>query len=491
MIGFILQSLRSNRARRMCPEAVRSIQQRRLRRLIRLASERSPFYRALYRGIDLRNCRLEDLPTTTKAVLMEHFDRVVCDPEIRRADLERFVDRPENEGRLFLGKYIASHTSGSQGQPMLIVQHRALAKLLFSLQVSRGNNRGISPAEIARRFADPARMAIVTLKRGFYPSAAVFEFMPREVRPFLDILWLSQTDADVVEALNAYRPTILTAYAGVLEELALAAEAGRLRIGERLTQIVSNSEALTDRAKARIEAAFGLHVMNNYATGECTFLSNGCPTDGGAHLNVDWSILEVVDARGHPVEPGTPGSKVLVTNLANMALPFIRYEVGDVVTMAAGPCRCGSRLPRVERIEGRTADTFWIEADGGYRQLISSVFKNAFDYTREVREWRATQVDRNRFGIEVELIAGATLDEGHLWWSLNRQLELYRFRDLVEVSIRVVPRLAADPSTGKFRRIVSPVGPPADLEHRLRVDAGHSANPAAAHHGRHCVDRVA
>ena len=490
MIGFILQSLRSNRARTMSPEAVRAIQERRLRRLLRVASERSPFYRALYRGIDLRRCRLEDLPTTTKAVLMEQFDRVVCDPEIRRDDLERFLDRPDNEGRLFLGKYIASHTSGSQGQPMLIVQHRSLSKLLFSLQVSRGNNRGISPSEIVRRFADPARMAIVTLKRGFYPSAAVFEFMPREVRPFLDILWLSQTDPDVVEALNAYQPTILTAYAGVLEELALAAEAGRLRIGGTLTQIVSNSEALTERAKGRIEGAFGLHVMNNYATGECTFLSNGCPTDGGAHLNTDWSILEVVDAQGQPVEPGTPGAKVLVSNLANAALPFIRYEIGDVVTMATAPCRCGSRLPRVEQIEGRSADTFWINAGGGYRQLISSVFKNAFDYTREVREWRATQIERNRFEIEVELIPGATLDEAHLWWSLHRQLDLYRFRDLVAVTLRVVPRLAADPLTGKFRRIVSPIGPPSDLEQRLRLDSGHEAGPASHLDGVR-IDQVA
>ena len=81
--------------------------------------------------------------------------------------------------------------------------------------------------------------------------------------------------------------------------------------------MVNNSEALTDRAKARIEAAFGLHVMNNYATGECPFLSNGCPTDDGAHVNADWAILEVVDDDYRPVPAGTPGPKVLITNLAN------------------------------------------------------------------------------------------------------------------------------------------------------------------------------
>jgi len=38
---------------------------RRLRRLVALAVARSPFYRRLYQGIDLRRLRLEDLPPVT------------------------------------------------------------------------------------------------------------------------------------------------------------------------------------------------------------------------------------------------------------------------------------------------------------------------------------------------------------------------------------------------------------------------------------------
>ena len=133
--------------------------------------------------------------------------------------------------------------------------------------------------------------------------------MPAAARRYLDLLWLSQTDPDVVERLNAFRPKVLTGYAGVLEILALEAEAGRLRLAPELRQVVNNSEALTDRAKARIESAFGLHVMNNYATGECPFLSNGCHTDDGAHVNADWAILEVVDDEYRPVPDGTPGQQ--------------------------------------------------------------------------------------------------------------------------------------------------------------------------------------
>jgi phenylacetate-coenzyme A ligase PaaK-like adenylate-forming protein len=456
-----------------------ALQRRRLRSIVAFAKRGSAFYREKYRGIDLDRFSLEDLEPTNKAELMANFDRVVTDPAIRRAELERFLDDPNNEGKRFLGKYVVSHTSGSQGQPMLIVQHRSLTELMFGLQMTRGNAKRATPIEAARRLVSPARLAIVTLKRGFYPSATVFQSIPAAARPFLKVLWLSQTDPDVIARLNAYRPTVLTGYAGVLEELALQAEAGRLRLAPGLEQVVNNSEVLTDRARDRIEAAFGCHVMNNYATGECTFLSNGCPTDDGAHVNADWAILEVVDAENRPVPAGTPGARVLVTNLANRTLPFIRYEVGDIVTMATGPCRCGSRLPRIGRIEGRTADTFWIEDGGRYRQLISSVFKNAFDYAREVREWQAVQQERNRFVLRVELLPGASLDGPHLWRALDRQLEMYRFNRVVSVSIEVVDRLGPDPNTGKFRRIVSVVGAPRDLEHRLRVDQPHpEAGPA-------------
>ncbi len=474
MLLFALRSLALNRARRMDPLKVEAIQKRRLRALVRLAVERSPFYREKYRGIDLDRFTLADLPPTNKRELMANFDRAVTDTIVRRAELERFVDNPENEGRLFLGRFAPSHTSGSQGQPMLMVQERRHLELLFGLQMTRGKVGKVSAGEAIRRFREPARLAIVTLKKGFYPSASSFEYMPRQTRWFMRVLRLSQTDPDVIERLNTFRPTVLTAYAGVLEMLALEALAGRLRLAPELEQVVNNSEVLTDRARERIEAAFGLHVMNNYATGECPFLSNACPTDEGAHINADWAILEVVDNDNRPVPDGTPGQKVLITNLANTVQPFIRYEIGDVVTMADAPCRCGSRLPRVRRIEGRTAATFWIKDGDHYRQIINSVFKNAFDYTREVREWQAVQTDRNRIRIALELLPGAVLDEPHAWQAIDRQLSMYGYKGTVDLQLEVVPRLAADPKTGKFRRMVSLVGAPPEVTAtdgaKLRID---------------------
>ena len=109
------------------------------------------------------------------------------------------------------------------------------------------------------------------------------------------------------------------------------------------------------------------------------------------------------------VADGAPGAKVLITNLVNAVQPFIRYEVGDAVTMATEPCGCGSRLPRVARIEGRTADVFWIRDATGYRRVLSIAFTHAFEYLREVREWQAIQVERDRVRVLLELLPGSTL----------------------------------------------------------------------------------
>jgi phenylacetate-CoA ligase len=449
-------------ASRVSPRHLRARQELRLRRLLRLAARRSPFYREKFRGIDTGRCALADLPVTTKGELMAHFDHVVTDPRVRRADLERFIDDPANVGQLFLGRYPVCHTSGSQGQPLIVVQDRLTLDLLFSFQITRGNvGYRFGPLEVARRLFAPGRLAVVISRPGFFPSAWVWRHMPRALRPFLRLLFVPASDPDLREKLSAFRPTALTGNPSVLELLALRADWSGLR--PALRQVVATSETLTERARARIGEAFGAPVLDTYACGECLFLSTGCPTDPGAHVNADWALLEVVDESGQPVPPGQAGQKVLLTNLANTVQPFIRYEVGDRVVMAASPCRCGSRLPRVARVDGRAADFFWVRSGAGYRPLLTYPFQHAFEYLREVREWQAVQEGRNRVRVRLELLPGATLDRERARRKLEERLETVGLRGEVEVELEVVARLDWDPRTGKFRRLVSRVGPPEDL----------------------------
>lgn len=459
---FVAAALHLNRMSRATPEQVAAIQRDRLNALVRLAVERSPFYRRKYAGVRLDRFRLADLPPTSKPELMAHFEDALTVRDLRFAELRAFMDDPANVAATFRGRYVLSHTSGSQGQPILVVQDRSCLDLFFQLQMTRGNAGGRGGLlEGIRRLVRPARLAVIILERGFYPSAATFAHVPPASRPFVRVLAVSMTDPALVDRLNAFRPTVLAGYANVLAQLADDAEAGRLRLQDALRHVVNHSETLSDALRERLRAVFRVPVLNNYATAECPFLSNGCSTDPGSHINADWCIVEVVDDAYRPVPPGAAGQKVLVTNLANQVQPFIRYEVSDVVTLAAEPCRCGSRLPRIAGIDGRRSEAFCIQAaDGGYRTLSPFIFKKALLHTYEVREWQAVQHARNAITLRLEVLPGAVLDVARLRAALDQHLELYGFAGLIDVGLEQVAHLESDPRTGKFRQTVSLVGPP-------------------------------
>jgi phenylacetate-CoA ligase len=57
---------------------------------------------------------------------------------------------------------------------------------------------------------------------------------------------------------------------------------------------------------------------------------------------------------GRPAQPGELG-EVVITDLTNYVMPFIRYRIGDLAYALdnSAPCACGRGMPRIGDIEGR------------------------------------------------------------------------------------------------------------------------------------------
>jgi phenylacetate-coenzyme A ligase PaaK-like adenylate-forming protein len=351
----------------------------------------------------------------------------------------------------------------------IILQDRKSLAIFFAAMCSRGNPAG-KPGivEAIRRLIEPLRVAIVTIRPGFYPSGSAIEFMPEIVGGFVKIKRLASEQADLIEQLNAFQPNVIVSYASVLEALSIRAAELHLK---GLRQIANISEQLTARARRRVREAFGIPLPDHYATGECLLLTNGCPTHGGSHVNSDWAVLEIVDERYRPVPPGQLGKRILVTHLANTVQPFIRYEVGDQLSLAVERCACGSRLPRIGCIEGRVAEVFWTN-DGKRNVLVSAaVLASAIDALSDVREWQAIQTDRNVIRLRAELMPNAGLTAENFAPAIRERLAHSGMPDHVELRIEVVPELKPDKVTNKFRRMISEIGPPGDMEIQKRDDA--------------------
>jgi phenylacetate-coenzyme A ligase PaaK-like adenylate-forming protein len=158
---------------------------------------------------------------------------------------------------------------------------------------------------------------------------------------------------DLVDALNAFNPTVLITYPSCADALAQAQADGRLKLAP--SQVWVGGEQLSAEQRERIRTAFGCKLRNSYGASECYAMAWECP-HGRLHLNHDWLILEPVDQQLRPVPQGEASHSVLLTNLANRTQPLLRYRLGDSVRMHVDGCRCGSAFPTIE-VQGRADHT--------------------------------------------------------------------------------------------------------------------------------------
>ncbi|HEX2842609.1 phenylacetate--CoA ligase family protein [Hyphomicrobium sp.] len=435
---------------------IREKQEQSFRALLAHAAQHSPFYRRRLAGLDLKTCSLSELPILTKSDMMANYDDLVTDRRLKKADLSAFVDDKRNLGKLYINTYGVSHTSGSQGQPALIVQDREALNLVFAVQFARG-------AKLKRRFLPhlgrlikPARMAVLTIAPGFYPSAAAFAYMPKFISPGFKVLHLTVSEpmAKNIRKLEDFRPDYITGYASALEAFGREEAEGRMRLRKLgcLKQITNVAEPMPDEAAERLEDVFGVHVTDEYAMGECLVLSSGCFTGRGAHVNADLAILEVVDEQNRPVPPGIEGRKVLLTNLYNHVQPIIRYEVDDRITMSDVPCACGSPFPRIAKISGRSKDLLWIEESGIRREVPYYVFLAPLHHVLDLAEHQIVQTGPRSFVIRAVPLAGKHLSTDHIRRLVMEHVRSEGLENTIDISIEIVPDIPRGPS-GKVSRV--------------------------------------
>jgi phenylacetate-CoA ligase len=122
---------------------------------------------------------------------------------------------------------------------------------------------------------------------------------------------------------------------------------------------IFGAEPWTDELREAIEHALDLTALDIYGLSEIIGpgVSSECVEGrGGAHVNEDHFLVEVVDsASGLPLSEGEVGELVFTT-LTKEALPLLRYRTGDLASISREPCACGRTLARMSRVVGRTDD---------------------------------------------------------------------------------------------------------------------------------------
>jgi phenylacetate-coenzyme A ligase PaaK-like adenylate-forming protein len=412
----------------------------RLRDLIRVAQEGSPWHRERLDGIDpaaFREADLASIPPMTKADLMGNWDDIVTDRRLNLALVNSHLESLTTD-RYLLDHYHAVASGGSSGLRGVFVYDWA-SWTLYALMWVRWGFRG-SGGE-AGLAGTPPVTAHISGGHATHLSSAILQTFRNPHLPAYGFPASLPTE-QIVAGLNDLQPDELEGYPSALHVLAHEARSGRLRIAPR--RVGTYAEPLLPEIRATLEQTWRVPVSNRWGCSEgATAVGVGCR---GMHLSDDLAIFELVDAEGEPVPAGVRSAKIYLTNLCNHALPLIRYEITDEMTLLDEPCSCGSAHRRIDDIQGRMDDTFTYGA--GIR-VHPIVFRSVLGRERNILEYQVRQTER---GAALAIRCAYDVDIPSLRREIERELGVLGLPE-PEVTIAEVEQFQRLP-TGKLKRFV-------------------------------------
>ena len=433
----------TRKAGRLSQDDLHRLQQERLAGLLRYARENSPYYREKFQDIP-PDAPLSAYPVTTKQEMMEHFDSYMTDPEVTREKVDRFMADVHNVGKKFLKKYLVYTTSGSTGNPCIVLYDDTSNNVSAAIGACRSFAR---PQDFRSFLKQGGKTMALFADGGFYLASGSVHYnlrkMPwkkRQMRTFE----VRRPTKEIVQALNEFQPSMLGCYPSALQLIAGEQEAGRLHIHPAI--IMTGGEKLTEDTRDYLSRVFGCWVQTNYSCTEGGTLACEC-THHHFHINEDWVILEAVDEQNRPVPFGTQSSKVLLTNLYNKVCPFIRFEITDRVVIHNTLCPCGKPGLWLT-LEGRTDDI--LVFSNGVRIAPMNLYAELKE-VHSIRRFQLTQKEADL--LELRLLSE---DPEAAFREAKKRLQNYLLQNDVTAEIhfsKAAPE--ANPISGKFQHIIA------------------------------------
>ena len=193
---------------------------------------------------------------------------------------------------------------------------------------------------------------------------------------------------DFIGLMNDFAPNFLRSYPDPLVFIANYLNNNSVKIPS-LKGINTTGNTLFLEVRNLVENTFNTKVFDSYSCeGGPNFFE--CPTHEYYHCSSEYGIAEIINTQGEEVKKGEKGNLV-VTNLHNYAVPFIRYESKDIVEKG-DKCSCGRNHLTIKSILGRNND---IIITPGKQYLIAQTFTTYFKYFEIIEQFQVHQISKN------------------------------------------------------------------------------------------------
>lgn len=311
-------------------EKIKEFQIKKLKDILEIAYTKVPYYKKLFwdYGLSLRDFNsikdLEKLPIITKETIKMNFNSFIS-KDLKNVN---FTERT---------------TSGSTGAKF----HFFIPKELYF---------NINYALIYRFYKwagiDKLDKRVTIGARYFTSKPPYWIFNKAENQLILSIHHLNKEIIDIyINKILEFKPIFIQGHPSGIYYLAK-------RILERekhlsVKSIFTTGETLSEFQREIIENAFTTNIYEAYGSGETVISAFECEKHTGFHEASELGIIEFKKNRDN-----SNLYKVIGTSLWNTAMPFIRYEMGDLAEISHNKfCSCNRRLPlKIKKIIGRIDD---------------------------------------------------------------------------------------------------------------------------------------
>jgi phenylacetate-CoA ligase len=315
-----------------------------LRRLVRIAFDKSPFYRELFlerfgQGFDPDTFEIADLQSLP----------ILRKEEIRAAG-DRMLTVPKSSAD-------QGDTSGSNGERPLtfyLDKDRSAREMAFVYDNwSRVGFAAGTPKIVLRGFGLDGKGGYTT------------EWDPamRELR--LSVFPMSTQDVRrYVELINQHELEYLYGYPSAIELLCRHMSRLGLHLKRPLKGILPISEPLHKHQRTLIADVLGeVPVANFYGLSEKTLFARELKC-GTYEFNPLYGLAELVDEDGRPItEPGREG-RLIGTGFTSTSMPLFRYDTEDRATLIELPTAANGFKMKVGQILPRRKPNFLISSEG-------------------------------------------------------------------------------------------------------------------------------
>ncbi|MEJ2647219.1 MAG: hypothetical protein P8016_02270 [Sedimentisphaerales bacterium] len=324
---------------------IRQYQLIKLREIIKLAYDKTEFYRNLF---DSCGFNPEDFDSLADTKNLPIIDKQVVIDNISDMYTKSIADRDID--------FIS--TGGTSGTPLNFYINANRSSVEYAYLTASWERIGYKPgatmAVLRGRVVQPDR-------KGLY-----HEYDPILRHHYYSSFHLS--DENIARYLNhiaGIGPCFLHVYPSSVTTLARYLQRKSRQAPKNIQCIIAESEIVYPEQRQMVEDVFKCRLFSCYGQSEKLVLGAGCEKSDDYHVWPTYGYFELLDKDGNTV--ATPGQEgeIVGTGFINTVMPFIRYRTGDMATYVGDHCEaCGREHPVIRDIRGHRTQEVLITSDG-------------------------------------------------------------------------------------------------------------------------------